>query len=59
MGRNVADAADASTRIAATITTVAEAARETEAEVAESQSVISTVTRLSGDLQEVVKRFRY
>jgi methyl-accepting chemotaxis protein len=59
MGRNVADAADASTRIAATITTVAEAARETESEVVESQTVISTVTRLSGDLQEVVKRFRY
>jgi methyl-accepting chemotaxis protein len=59
MGRSMAEAAGASTRIAATITTVAEATRATEAEVRESQVAISTVTRLSGDLREVVNRFRY
>jgi methyl-accepting chemotaxis protein len=59
MGRSMAEAAGASARIAATITTVAEAARATESEVRESQSAISTVTRLSGDLRQVVNRFRY
>jgi methyl-accepting chemotaxis protein len=59
MGRSMAEAAGASARIAATITTVAEAARATESEVRESQAAISTVTRLSGDLRQVVNRFRY
>jgi methyl-accepting chemotaxis protein len=59
MGRSMGEAADASARIAATITTVADAARATEAEVAESQTVISSVTRLSGDLQDLIKGFRY
>jgi methyl-accepting chemotaxis protein len=59
MGRSMGEAAEASARIAATITTVAEAARATESDVVASQAVISTVTRLSGDLQEAVRRFRY
>jgi methyl-accepting chemotaxis protein len=59
MGRNVAEAAHASTQIAATITTVAAAARDTESEIVQSQATISTVTRLSGDLQVLVKHFRY
>jgi methyl-accepting chemotaxis protein len=59
MGRSVAEAAGASTRIAATITTVAATARDTESEIVESQTTISTVTRLSGDLQELVTHFRY
>jgi len=59
MGRSVAEAADASARIAATITTVAGGARETEAEVVESQSQIATVTRMSGELRELVRGFRY
>jgi methyl-accepting chemotaxis protein len=59
MSRSVAEAAGASTRIAATITSVADAARSTESEITESQQVISTVTRLSGDLQRLVKDFRY
>jgi methyl-accepting chemotaxis protein len=59
MGRSMAEAADASTRIATTITTVAEAARATKSDVVASQAVISTVTRLSGILQEAVRRFRY
>ena len=59
MGRSVAEAADASARIAATITTVAGGARETEAEVMESQAQISTVTRMSTELRELVRGFRY
>jgi methyl-accepting chemotaxis protein len=59
MGRNVAEAADSSSRIAATITAVAESSRATKSEIVESQTVISSVTRLSGDLQELVRGFRY
>ncbi|GAA2476208.1 methyl-accepting chemotaxis protein [Winogradskya humida] len=59
MGRSVAEAAQASTRIAATITTVAAAARETEAEVTDSQDDIAAVTRLSAELQDLVKGFRH
>jgi methyl-accepting chemotaxis protein len=59
IGRSVAEAADASARIAGTITAVAGAARDTESEVALSQSQIDTVTRLSADLRELVKGFRH
>ncbi|GIF20539.1 methyl-accepting chemotaxis protein [Paractinoplanes tereljensis] len=59
MGRSVAEAADASARIAATITTVANGARQAEAEVVESQGQIGTVARMSGDLRELVRGFRY
>jgi methyl-accepting chemotaxis protein len=59
MSRSVAQAAGASSRIAATITSVAGASRAAEAEVAESQQVISTVTRLYDDLQRLVRDFRY
>ncbi|MGW4946887.1 methyl-accepting chemotaxis protein [Actinoplanes sp. NPDC004185] len=59
IGRNVAEAADASARIAGTITTVANAARDTEADVAQSQGRIAAVTRLSEDLRAVVQGFRY
>jgi methyl-accepting chemotaxis protein len=59
IGRSMTEAAGSSAQVAATITTVAEAARETESDVVESQSAISTVTRLSGDLQEIVRRFHY
>jgi methyl-accepting chemotaxis protein len=59
MGRSVAEAADASARIAATITTVASGARQAEADVVRSQDEISTVSRLSGDLRELVRGFRY
>jgi methyl-accepting chemotaxis protein len=58
MGRNVAEAADASSRIAATITTVADDARDTEAEVVRSQSQIATVTQMSADLRELVRGFQ-
>ncbi|MEU4244863.1 methyl-accepting chemotaxis protein [Actinoplanes sp. NPDC026619] len=59
MGRSVAEAADASARIAATITTVANGARQAEADVVESQGQIGTVARMSGDLRELVRGFRY
>ncbi|UQU62812.1 methyl-accepting chemotaxis protein [Couchioplanes caeruleus] len=59
MGRNVAEAAEASTRIAATVTTVAAAAREAEAEVTGSQHDIAAVTRLSTELQDLMKGFRH
>jgi methyl-accepting chemotaxis protein len=59
IGRSMAEAASASTNIAATITTVAGAARETESEVVESLKVISTVSQISGDLEAAVTRFRY
>jgi methyl-accepting chemotaxis protein len=59
IGRSMTEAADSSAQVAATITTVAEAARETETDIIGSQSAISTVTRLSGDLQEIVRRFHY
>ena len=59
MGRSVGEAADASARIAATITTVASGARQAEADVLQSQGQISTVARMSGDLRELVRGFRY
>jgi methyl-accepting chemotaxis protein len=59
IGRSMAEAAGSSAQVAATIGTVAEAARATESDIVGSQSAISTVTRLSGDLQETVRRFRY
>ena len=59
MGRSMAEAADASTRIAVILTSVAEAARATESQVTESQATILTVTQLSGDLREIVSHFRY
>jgi methyl-accepting chemotaxis protein len=59
MSRSMSEAADASTHIASTITTVASSARDTETEIVKSQTVISTVTSLSGELQDLVKHFRY
>jgi methyl-accepting chemotaxis protein len=59
IGRSMAEAAGSSAQVAATIGTVAEAARATESDIVGSQSAISTVTRLSGDLQEIVRRFHY
>ena len=58
MGRSMADAADASSRIAATVTIVADAARATEAEVARTQAEIAAMAGLSGDLQQLVRGFR-
>jgi methyl-accepting chemotaxis protein len=58
MGRSMADAAEASTRIAATVTIVADAARATEAEVARTQAEIAAMAGLSGDLQQLVRGFR-
>jgi methyl-accepting chemotaxis protein len=57
MGRGVADAADASAQIASIITEVATAARATETEVADSQTAVATVTRLSSDLRASAERF--
>ncbi|WP_067705192.1 methyl-accepting chemotaxis protein [Actinoplanes awajinensis] len=59
MGRSVAEAAEASARIAATITGVAGSARQAEAEVVQSQGQIATVARMSSDLRELVRGFRY
>jgi methyl-accepting chemotaxis protein len=59
IGRSMTEAAGSSAQVAATIGTVAEAARATESDIVGSQSAISTVTRLSGDLQEIVRRFQY
>ncbi len=58
MGRSMADAAGASTRIAATVTTVADAALETETEAARSQAAITAMTDLSAELQRLVQGFR-
>jgi methyl-accepting chemotaxis protein len=58
MGRSMADAADASSRIAATVTIVADAARATEAEVARTREEIAAMAALSSDLQELVRGFR-
>ena len=58
MGRSMSDAAGASKRIADTVTIVADAARETETEVAESQAAIASMAGLSGDLQRLVQGFQ-
>ena len=59
MQRNVADAAAASTRIAGTITDVADAARTTEAEASASQAAISTVATMARELRETIGRFQH
>jgi methyl-accepting chemotaxis protein len=59
MQRNVAEAAAASTRIAGTITDVADAARTTEAETSASQAAISTVATMARELRETIGRFQH
>ncbi|MCU7724965.1 methyl-accepting chemotaxis protein [Actinoplanes sp. KI2] len=59
MQRNVAEAAASSTRIAGTITDVADAARTTEAETSASQAAISTVATMARELRETIGRFQH
>jgi methyl-accepting chemotaxis protein len=59
MARNVAEAATGSTDIAANITGVAEAARTTAAGVTEAQRAANELATMSGNLQELVQRFRF
>jgi methyl-accepting chemotaxis protein len=58
MGRSMADAAGASTRIAATVLTVADAARETDTEASRSHAALAAMTDLSAELQRLVRGFR-
>jgi methyl-accepting chemotaxis protein len=57
MRHSVTQAADASSRIAATINTIADAATATKNEVVESQTVIATVNRMSLDLRTAIGHF--
>jgi methyl-accepting chemotaxis protein len=59
MQRSVAEAAASSTRIAETITDVADAARTTEAEASASQATISTVATMARELRETIGRFQH
>jgi len=59
MNRNVADAATASSEIAANVSGVAEAAEETTGGVADAQRSAADMSRLSAELNQLVTRFRY
>ncbi len=57
--RNVAEAATGAVQISASVSDVAAAARTTSAGAAQAQAAASELTRMSGDLEQVVGRFRY
>ena len=59
MNRSVGEAATGSAEIAENITGVAEAARLTSEGVAQSQQATAELSRMSGELSEVVAGFRY
>ena len=58
IGRSVSEAAAGSTSIAETITGVAAAARDTDAGVSGSRRTSEDLTRLAGELQTLIARFR-
>ncbi|GAA0805619.1 methyl-accepting chemotaxis protein [Spirilliplanes yamanashiensis] len=58
MSRSVGEAAAGSTAIAATIGGVARAAQATTASLAEADTAVADLTRVAGDLREIVGRFR-
>ncbi|WP_436536472.1 methyl-accepting chemotaxis protein [Actinoplanes sp. HUAS TT8] len=59
MNRNVADAAESSAQIAATIQALAHASHATAEGVADSQRAAANLASLSTDLHTLVSRFRY
>jgi methyl-accepting chemotaxis protein len=59
MNRNVSEAATGAGEIAQNITGVASATQQTTVAVAEAQSASEQLARMSGELQELVGRFRY
>ncbi|GAA3871868.1 hypothetical protein GCM10022243_41410 [Saccharothrix violaceirubra] len=59
VGRSVSEAAGGSTEIASAITQVAGAADETSRGVTEAEHTTVELSRLSGQLQDMVSRFRY
>jgi methyl-accepting chemotaxis protein len=59
MSRNVAEAATGSSDIASNITGVAEAAHSTAAGIGEAQRAANELAQMSGQLQELVQKFRY
>ena len=58
IGRNVAEAASGSNNIAENITGVAEAAQNTNTGVAQSRRTAEELSRLAGELQTLIHRFR-
>jgi methyl-accepting chemotaxis protein len=58
MSRSVGDAAHGATNIAGNISGVAEAAQTTTATLAEVDQTVAELTRVTGDLQQAVGRFR-
>ncbi|GII23612.1 methyl-accepting chemotaxis protein [Planosporangium mesophilum] len=59
MSRNVAEAATGATEIASNITRVATAAQSTSDGVNESRRTAEDLARMSGELQQLVGRFKY
>ncbi|MBB2943465.1 methyl-accepting chemotaxis protein [Actinoplanes lutulentus] len=59
MSRNVAEAATGTTQIAQNITGVAAAAQSTSSGVSDSRATATELTRMSGELQQLVGRFTY
>jgi methyl-accepting chemotaxis protein len=59
MNRSVSEAATGSGEIAGSINGVAHAASATTAGVAQTRQAAEELARMSGDLQELVQRFRY
>ena len=58
MSRNMADASRGSQNIAATITGLADGTQATTSGVAEAQRAAADLSRMSGELQEAISRFR-
>jgi methyl-accepting chemotaxis protein len=58
MSRSVGDAAHGATNIAGNIAGVAEAAQSTTSTLAEVDQTVAELTRVTGDLQQAVGRFR-
>ncbi|MBB3086793.1 hypothetical protein [Geodermatophilus sabuli] len=57
MNRNVAEAAGGSRDIATAITGLAAGTEETNARVADAQRAAADLARMSGELQDAVRRF--
>jgi methyl-accepting chemotaxis protein len=59
MNRNIAEASKGSTEIAQNITGVAQAAQSTSGGATQTQSASVELSRMAGDLQTLVSRFKY
>ena len=59
MTRSISQAANGATTISTGIASVADATRETRADIVAAEKAAAELTELSSDLQRLVARFRY